>query len=99
MYIKAYSESMAYSGIFRTVDRFSFRHYSEVFHTHSESYLIHKYSEFWLIYARNVSHIFRHIRKVTYIEAYLPTLGFAHIEEPGFTSSNNVKQHLLFSFF
>ena len=35
MYIKAYSEPMAYSGIFRTVG--SFRHYSRAIYANSES--------------------------------------------------------------
>ena len=40
MYIKAYSEPMDYSAIFRTVDIFSpFRHYSRAFNAYSEPYL------------------------------------------------------------
>ena len=35
MYIKAYSERMAYSGIFRTVD--SLRHHSRAIYAYSES--------------------------------------------------------------
>ena len=39
---------------------------------------------------------FRHIHKVTHIEAYLPTLRFRHIQDPDINGSSNVKQHLLF---
>ena len=41
-------------------------------------------------------HIQAYSQSYTYIEAYLPTLGFRHIQDPGITGSNNVKQHLLF---
>ena len=78
MYIKAYSEPITYSGIFKTAEVFS------QFQTLLKSILcifwtlfsqIQIYLELWLIQAHNVSRIFRQIHKVTYIEAYLPTLG------------------------
>ena len=57
---------------------------------------IQKFLALWLIWARNVSRIFRNIHKVTHTEAYFPTLGIRHIQDPAITGSSNVKQHLLF---
>ena len=43
----------------------------------------------------SVTHIeVTHI-EVTHIEAYLPTLGFRHIQDPSITDSSNVNQQLL----
>ena len=36
------------------------------------------------------------IHKLAHTEAYLPTLGFRHIQDLGIAGSNNIKQHLLF---
>ena len=99
MYIKAYSETMAYSSILRTVEIFSqfqtlLKINSCIFWTLFEQ--IEIYLELWLIYARNVLRIFRYIHKVTHIGISLPTLGFRCIQSPGITGSNGVKQHLLF---
>ena len=98
-YIKSYSELMAYSAIFRTADIFSqfqtlLKSNSCIFWTLFEH--IQTYLEVWLVKSRNISRIFRHIHKVTHIEAYLPTLGFRHIQDSGITGSSNGKQHLLF---
>ena len=49
-----------------------------------------------MLLRHNVSGIFRHIHKVTYIEAYSPTLEFRHIQDPGINFSNSVKLHFLF---
>ena len=70
---------MTYSGIFRTADIFSqcqtlLKINSCIFWTLFEQ--INTYLELWLIQARSISRIFRHIQKVTHIGTYLPTLGF-----------------------
>ena len=105
MYIKAYSEPMAYWGIFRTADIFSqfqilLKSNSWIFWILIEQ--IQTYLELLLIWARIVSLIFRHIHKVTHFEEYLLTLGFRHIQDPGSNvrfkkyGSSNVKKRLLF---
>ena len=89
--IRAYPELSTYLA--------SFRHYSRSIHAYSGPYLseqIMTHLELMVTQARNTSRIFRHIHKVKHIETYLPTLRFSHIQDPGITSSNNVKQHLLF---
>ena len=74
MYIKAYSEPMAYSGIFRTADIFS-QFQTRAIHAYSEPYL----SRFRHIYNNSglfrhvMFHAFRYIHKVTHIGAYLST--------------------------
>ena len=90
MYIKAYSEPMTYSAIFRTVDIFN--QFQTLLKSNSCILLtlfeqIQTYLELWLIQVRNVSRIFRHIHKVTHIKAYLATLRFRHIQDPGITGS------------
>ena len=71
MYIKAYLEPMNYSGIFRTIDIFSqFQaRYSgiiqeEFMHILNLFWQTQAYLELCLIYARNVSRIFRHFTKL-----------------------------------
>ena len=89
--IRAYPELPTYLA--------SFRHCSRSIHAYSGPYLseqIMTHLELMVTQARNTSCIFRHIHKVKHIETYLPTLRFSHIQDPGITSSNNVKQHLLF---
>ena len=83
MFNKAYSKPTAHSGTFRNVDIFSQFHagYSgtqEAIYAYSEPRLA--YLEPWLIQARNVSRIFKHIHKVKHIEEYLPTLGHISAE-------------------
>ena len=83
LYIKLYSESMPYSGIFSTVGIF------RQFQAHDSGIIQEQFThilnitqadsgiEIWLIQAGIVSPIFRYIHKFTHNEAYLLT--FEHI--------------------
>ena len=90
IYIRAYSERMAYSGMFRTVDIFS--HFHPLLKSNSCILRFRHIQNSGLF--RHV--MFRYIYKVTHIKAYFLTLGFGHIQDPGITDSNNTKQDLLF---
>ena len=87
--IQEYSEPLTYLACFR--------HYSRAIHAYSEAFLsrfrhIQNYGLFrYVMFHR----YFRQINKVTHIEAYLPTLEFRYIQDPGITGSSNVKQHML----
>ena len=81
LYIKLYSESMPYSGIFSTVGIF------RQFQAHDSGIIQEQFThilnitqadsgiEIWLIQAGIVSPIFRYIHKFTHNEAYLLTFG------------------------
>ena len=88
--IKAYSEPMAYSSIFRAVVIFSqFQTVIKISSCISWTLFeqIQACLELWLLYARNVSLIFRDFHKVTHIEGYFLTLKFRYILDPGITCS------------
>ena len=83
MYIKAYSELMAYLAYSEAETYLArFRYYSRAIHAYSGPYLSR---------SRHISRIFRHIHKGTHIELYLPTLGFRHIQDPGIADSKTCK--------
>ena len=107
LYIKLYSESMPYSGIFSTVGIF------RQFQAHDSGIIQEQFThilnitqadsgiEIWLIQAGIVSPIFRYIHKVTHTEAIFAHIRahfrkFRHIQDPGITGSNNVNEYLLF---
>ena len=88
--IKAYSEPMAYSSIFRAVVIFSqFQTVIKISSCISWTLFeqIQACLELWLLYARNVSFMFRDFHKVTHIEGYFLTLKFRYILDPGITCS------------
>ena len=108
---QAYSEPMVCSAIFRTIDTFSqFQaRYSGITQVWTLSRQIQVYlaylGKLWLIQARNVSRIFRHIHKFTYlvasIEEYLPTFGYISLNSgifriPCIAVPNSGNQCLLF---
>ena len=108
MYIKAYSEPMAYSGIFKTIDIFSqFQaRYSGI--TQEQFMLILNFIQADSGIFRTLAYLGTHIQAysqsyilgyiyrgiLSHIRVYFSR--FRHIQDPCITDPNSVNQHLLF---